>query len=350
MPPHGSHIIHQINIDGRTKRNETKRNITKQNYGKKNTKLKKKTELCKALAETYYGQEKDMIRIDMSEYMDRFSTSRLIGAPPGYVGYEEGGQLTEAVRRAPHSVILLDELEKAHDDVLNLLLQIMDEGKLTDGKGRTVSFKNNILVMTSNVGSKEIMEAVKGSDATDADAKRLTVDVVKKVLEDAMRPELLNRIDEIISFSPLSFDNLKAIAKNLVNDTVKRAKDDQSITLTVSDDIPEIVTRQAMGTSSIYGARPVRRAIQRFLEDTMAEAIMADFIQEGDEVNVSLKDPNSTDGKKIVEIKRKIDGKSIQINVDDDAGISKDDLDLQSTYGDLPRLDGPPKQDPGAFQ
>ena len=278
--------------------------------------------------------------------MDRFSTSRLIGAPPGYVGYEEGGQLTEAVRRKPHSVILFDELEKAHEDVLNLLLQIMDEGTLTDGKGRTISFKNNIFVMTSNIGSKEILQAVKGSD--DGASPELTSDVVKAALEEAMRPELLNRIDEIVVFSPLEYDNLKAIASNLIGDTVKRAKEDQSITLTVSDNIAEIVTREALGVASLYGARPIRRAVQRYLEDTLAEAIMSEFIDEGDNVSVNLKDPNS--GKKVVEIKRQLDGKSMLINVDEDSSISRESDDYQAAFGSIPKLGGPPKKDPNAFQ
>lgn len=303
--------------------------------------------MCKALAETYYGQEKDIIRIDMSEYMDRFSTSRLVGAPPGYVGYDEGGQLTEAVRRAPHSVILFDEVEKAHEDVLNILLQIMDEGTLTDGKGRTVNFKNNIVIMTSNVGSKEIQEVAK-SAGSDVDEAQLTADVVKEALEDAMRPELLNRIDEIVVFAPLAYDNLKAIAKNLISDTIKRAKDDQSIELTVSDNIVESVTREALSNASVYGARPIRRAVQRFLEDTMAEAIMDEFIAEGDSVDVNLKGPNS--GKRVVEIKRLLDGESMTIDVDEDAGISKEMLENQAVYGDLPKLDEPPKKDPGSFQ
>ncbi len=308
-----------------------------------------KTELCKALAETYYGREKDMIRIDMSEYMDRFSTSRLIGAPPGYVGYEEGGQLTEAVRRAPHSVILFDELEKAHEDVLNLLLQVMDEGTLTDGKGRRVSFKNNILVMTSNIGSKEIMEAAKSSGAPELDEKFLTADIVKDALEDALRPELLNRIDEIVVFSPLSYENLKEIARNLIAATVDRAKEDQNIVLDVADNIAEMVTREAMSTASIYGARPIRRAIQKYLEDTIAEAIMSEFIDEGDSVSVNLKNPNS--GKKVVEIKRMIDGKIVTIDVEEGAGISKEDFEIRAAFGDLPKLDdGPPRQDPGSFQ
>lgn len=290
-----------------------------------------------------------MIRIDMSEYMDRFSTSRLIGAPPGYVGYEEGGQLTEAVRRAPHSLILFDELEKAHEDVLNLLLQIMDEGTLTDGKGRTINFKNNIFVMTSNIGSKDIMEVAKSSDM-EVEGAQLTSDVVKNALEDALRPELLNRIDEIVVFSPLSYEHLKSIATNLIADTVKRAADDQNIRLTVSDNIAEMVTREALAVASMYGARPIRRAVQRYLEDTLAEAIMADFIDEGDEVTVNLKDPNKGE-KNVVEIKRMIDGKSVTIDVDDNDGISEEErLSFEAAFGDLPDLKGPPEQDTDSFQ
>lgn len=306
-----------------------------------------KTELCKALAETYFGQEKDIIRIDGSEYMDRFSTSRLIGAPPGYVGYDEGGQLTEAVRRAPHSVILFDEIEKAHEDVLNILLQIMDEGTLTDGKGRKINFKNNIFVMTSNIGSKEIMQAVKDAGA-EIDEAKLTADVVKGALEEAMRPELLNRIDEIIVFAPLSYNNLKEISRNLIASTVSRAKEDMNIKLTISDNIAEIVTREALGVSSLYGARPIRRAVQRYLEDTLAEVIMSDFIDEGDEVSVNLKNPNS--GKRVVEITRMLDGESVLIDVDEDAGISRENMEYQATFGDLPKLDDPPRQEPDAFQ
>jgi ATP-dependent Clp protease ATP-binding subunit ClpC len=289
-----------------------------------------------------------MIRIDMSEYMDRFSTSRLIGAPPGYVGYDEGGQLTEAVRRNPHSVILFDELEKAHEDVLNLLLQVMDEGTLTDGKGRTVSFKNNIFVMTSNIGSKDIIEAARSMDQ-EVDASQLTADIVKGALEEAMRPEFLNRIDEIIVFSPLPYEQLKEISRNLINNTVQRVTDDSGIVLNVSDNIAEVVTREALGGASIYGARPIRRAVQRYLEDTMAEAIMSDFIQEGDSASVNLKDPNS--GNYVIEIKRELDGESFFIDVDEDAGISKESLDFSAAYGDVPNLDdSPPEQEPGAFQ
>jgi ATP-dependent Clp protease ATP-binding subunit ClpC len=244
-----------------------------------------------------------------------------------------------------------DELEKAHEDVLNLLLQMMDEGTLTDGKGRTVSFKNNIIVMTSNLGSKELVDAARDNPDYEIDESKLTADIVKGALEEAMRPELLNRIDEIVVFSPLGYDNLKEISKNLINDTIERTKYDQKIEMTVSDNIAEIITREALGTASIYGARPVRRNVQRFLEDTMAEAIMSEFIDEGDSCSINLKDPNS--GKKIVEIKRLLDGESILIDVDEDAGISRDSIDYMAAFGDLPNLDdepGPPKKDPGAFQ
>lgn len=264
------------------------------------------------------------------------------------VGYEEGGALTEAVRRKPHSVILFDELEKAHEDVLNVLLQIMDEGTLTDGKGRTISFKNNIVVMTSNIGSKEIIEVARGSSGDADETSSLTTDVVKTALEQALRPELLNRIDEIVVFAPLEYENLKEISKNLIADTVKRTKEDQSITMSVADNIAEIATREALGVSSIYGARPIRRAVQRYLEDTMAEAIMSEFIDEGDSVSVDLKDPNS--GKKVVEIKRMLDGESILIDVDEDAGISREDLGYQAAFGDLPSLDDDPPKEPEGFQ
>ena len=303
--------------------------------------------MVKALADIYYGQEKDMIRIDMSEYMDRFSTSRLIGAPPGYVGYEQGGQLTEAVRRAPHSVILFDEVEKAHEDVLNLLLQVMDDGQLTDGKGRTVSFRNNIFVMTSNLGSKELLDAAK-NEGVDVTQQDVTVDKVKAALEEAMKPEFLNRIDEIVVFSPLSFETLKEISKYLIDQTIKRTKEDKNIQLDVSENIVEIVTREGYSVASIYGARPIRRAVQRFLEDTLAEAIMDGFIDEGDEVGVNLHDPNG-DSQSVVKITRKLDGETILIDVDADTSL--EDEWTQAAYGDLPRLDdGPPKRDPGAFQ
>jgi len=312
-----------------------------------------KTELCKALAETYYGQEKDMIRIDMSEYMDRFSTSRLIGAPPGYVGYEEGGQLTEAVRRKPHTVILFDELEKAHEDVLNLLLQIMDEGSLTDGKGRKVNFKNSIMVMTSNIGSKQILEAAKGAD-NDVEESKLTADIVQEALEEAMRPELLNRIDEIVVFNPLDYDNMKDIAANLVRDAVKRASDELEINLQVSGDIAEIVTREALKSSTVYGARPIRRSVQRFLEDTMAEAIVEGFVGEGDDVSLALTPANGDEkhSVKITNLSSNGGGNSMTVGVDADSGATVTESSAeQASYGDLPPLgDEPPAKEPDSFQ
>lgn len=220
--------------------------------------------------------------------------------------------------------------------------------KLTDGKGRTVSFKNNIFVMTSNIGSRQIVEAARSFDL-EVDGKQLTTDVVKGALEEALKPELLNRIDEIIVFSPLPYDQLKEISTNLIGNTVKRVADDQNIEIDVSENIAEIVTREALASASIYGARPIRRAVQRYLEDTMAEAIMSDFIKEGDSASLNLKDPNS--GNKVVEIRRNIDGESILIDVDEDAGISKDSLDFSAAYDNVPNLDdGPPEQEPDAFQ
>merc|ERR1712238_402736 len=276
-----------------------------------------KTELCKALASSYFGKEKDMIRIDMSEYMDRLSTSRLVGAPPGYVGYEEGGQLTEAVRRNPHSVVLFDEMEKAHEDVLNVLLQIMDEGTLTDGKGRTVNFKNTVLVLTSNVGSKRVLEASKQSSGDSATQKLEIEKVVKEELEAAMKPELLNRIDDIVVFSPLSYENLREIARNLVDESSKRALEDQGFTIEVSDDVVEEVTSEG--------------------DDVLVEMI-------------SVKEINGItipDGQPVVKITKLGSNKEgMIIPVEDDAGIGgkiQNDLEWQALYGKLPSLDDDPR-------
>merc|ERR1712238_300273 len=295
-----------------------------------------KTELCKALASSYFGKEKDMIRIDMSEYMDRFSTSRLVGAPPGYVGYEEGGQLTEAVRRNPHSVVLFDEMEKAHKDVLNVLLRIMDEGTLTDGKGRTVNFKNTVLVLTSNVGSKRVLEASKQSSGDSATQKLEIEKVVKEELEAAMKSELLNRIDDIVVFSPLSYENLREIARNLVDE----------------------LTKEGYEAAEQYGARPIRRASQRYVDDTLSEAIMKDFISEGDDVLVemiSVKEINGItipDGQPVVKITKLGSNKEgMIIPVEDDAGIGgkiQNDLEWQALYGKLPSLDDDPRSESDA--
>lgn len=224
----------------------------------------------------------------------------------------------------------------------------MDDGQLTDGKGRTVSFRNNIFVMTSNVGSKELLQLAKGENDVGGDEK-VPTEQVKEALEEAMKPEFLNRIDEIVVFSPLSYDNLKEIASNLIEQTVKRTLDDQNIRLDVNDNIAEIITREGWAVASMYGGRPIRRAVQRFLEDSLAEAIMDGFIEEGDSVSVNLHDPNG-EKQSVIKITRELDGESVLIDVDEDDGLSKD-VWSQAAYGDLPSLDdGPPKQDPGAFQ
>lgn len=429
-----------------------------------------KTELCKTLAETYYGSEKDMIRIDMSEYMEKHSVSRLTGPPPGYVGYEDGGQLTEAVRRNPHSVVLLDELEKGHSDVLNILLQIMEDGMLTDGKGRTVNFKNCILVMTSNVGSKRILElankrsvvssapfpvartidplrpdevmsrlqkspqamsmmmeaasdpeimramqtAMGGSPAdllklgqsnprvadflrrlwavlnetegevslsangrgnppafpspspapksgmdalmdndflagiskqfksmvggeedpadistpaglevdhissaaaaTIIDNYNEMADVVKDELESAMKPELLNRIDEIVIFSPLGDIELRSVASLLLNKTIGRAFEERDITLSVSPQLLEKVITEGGLNAAQFGARPMRRAVQRFFEDTVSDAIIRGFLKEGETAHVDIE---SEYGARIT---RFSDNESMILDIEDGSG------------------------------
>lgn len=313
-----------------------------------------KTELCKALAQTYYGKEKDIIRIDMSEYMERFSVSRLVGAPPGYVGFDEGGQLTEAIRRKPHSVVLFDELEKAHEDVLNVLLQILDEGTLTDGKGRTVSFKNCIFVMTSNIGSQEILKISRGENPTAADGSSagMTVEgAVKSELEKKMKPELLNRIDEIVVFQPLSDDVLIAIAQNILDETILRAASEQDMEVTATRDLMAMVTREGAFSAAQFGARPMRRAAKRFLEDTLSEAIMREFLHEGDEVIVDMASESEAsgftgDGRKIVKVTRVTNGKeSILIPVDGDAGIGS----IESSAMDALNRKMPPIPDADGF-
>jgi ATP-dependent Clp protease ATP-binding subunit ClpC len=285
------------------------------------------------LAETYFGSEKDMIRIDMSEYMEKHSVSRLTGPPPGYIGYEEGGQLTEAVRRAPHSVILLDELEKAHPDVLNILLQILEDGMLTDGQGRTVNFKNTILIMTSNVGSRRIVdlsrleaaakeEELKGGkdpqEVEDGVYAKLS-EVVKEELEFAMKPELLNRIDEIVVFSPLSDSNLNSIAELILNRTVKRAQSEQELTLKLSPALSQKVTEEGSSNAAQFGARPMRRAAQRFFEDSISDAIIRGFLKRGDDATVGLAE-DADDRIYNVEITRSSDGQVLQVPVDKVSG------------------------------
>ncbi len=246
-----------------------------------------KTELAKALAEALFDDEKNMIRIDMSEYMEKHSVSRLIGAPPGYVGYEEGGQLTEAVRRRPYSVVLFDEIEKAHPEVFNILLQILDDGRLTDNKGRTVNFTNTVIIMTSNIGSQYILE-LGGSDET---SYRQMKDMVLQALRMHFRPEFLNRIDEIIVFRPLNREQLRKIVDLQIERLATRLED-KRITLELSERAKDYLVD--IGYDPTYGARPLRRAIQRELETPLAYRIVAGEIKEGEHVLIDFKDGKLT--------------------------------------------------------
>jgi ATP-dependent Clp protease ATP-binding subunit ClpB len=236
-----------------------------------------KTELARALAEFLFDDDAAMVRIDMSEYMEKFSVSRLVGAPPGYVGYEEGGQLTEAVRRRPYQVVLLDEIEKAHPDVFNILLQVLDDGRLTDGQGRTVDFRNTVLIMTSNVGSQFISafteRGAAGDEARRADAA--AYDQMKRQITEALRvqfrPEFLNRIDEVIVFHGLTDTDLAAITDLLVADLQRRLAG-QEITLELTPAARSLIVRE--GTDPAYGARPLKRTIQRLVENPLARALL----------------------------------------------------------------------------
>lgn len=248
-----------------------------------------KTELARALAEAMFGDEDSMIRIDMSEYMEKHSTSRLVGSPPGYVGYDEGGQLTEKVRRKPYSVILLDEIEKAHPDVFNILLQVLEDGRLTDSKGRTVDFRNTILIMTSNVGA-ESLKRNKYVGFNLQDSKQDYKDMKDKVLEElkrAFRPEFLNRIDEIIVFHALEKSHLQEIVSLLLDTLIKRMKE-QNIDLTLTEKAKEKITE--LGYEPDYGARPLRRAIQKHVEDLLSEELLKGNIAPGQKVTVDVDD------------------------------------------------------------
>lgn len=225
-----------------------------------------KTELCKALAEFLFDTEKAMVRIDMSEFMEKHTVSRLVGAPPGYVGYEQGGYLTEAVRRRPYSVILLDEIEKAHPDVFNILLQVLDDGRLTDGQGRTVDFKNTVIIMTSNLGSSMIQEESEKSDYDTIKKKLLAI------LEQHFKPEFLNRVDETVVFHPLTRENIKSIAKIQLETLSKRLKN-EGYDLTLGESIYDRVA--TVGFDPVFGARPLRRAIQNEIADPLAKLLLS---------------------------------------------------------------------------
>jgi ATP-dependent Clp protease ATP-binding subunit ClpC len=244
-----------------------------------------KTELAKALAEAMFGSEDALVRVDMSEFMEKYSTSRLIGSPPGYVGYDEGGQLTEKIRSKPYSVILLDEVEKAHPDVFNILLQVLDDGHLTDAKGRKVDFRNTILIMTSNIGAQQIREEKSvGFNVTD-----LTKDhqaMQKRILEElkkAFRPEFLNRVDETVVFQSLGEGEIHEIVKIMSKAIIKRLGN-QDIQLKITPSAIDVIGKA--GFDPEYGARPIRRALQKEVEDRLSEALLSGQIHLGDKVTI----------------------------------------------------------------
>ena len=240
-----------------------------------------KTELAKSLAECLFDNEANMVRIDMSEYMEKYSVSRLIGAPPGYVGYEEGGQLTEAVRRRPYSVVLFDEIEKAHPDVFNVLLQVLDDGRITDSQGRTVDFKNTILIMTSNLGAEFLLDGIDENGNISSEAEEL----VMLQLKNHFRPEFLNRLDEIVMFKPLSKSDIRGIIDLLVKD-INRRIEDKEISLTVTDRALDYIVEKAY--DPVYGARPLKRYLQKNVETLLAKKMLADEVAVGDVLSLDV--------------------------------------------------------------
>ena len=251
-----------------------------------------KTELAKALAEAMFGSENSIIRVDMSEFMESHSVAKLIGAPPGYVGYDEGGQLTEKVRRKPYSVILFDEVEKAHPDVMNMLLQILEDGRLTDAQGRTVNFKNTIIIMTSNIGARLITDRNKlgfTENNSQEESKQKEYENTKKEvmaeLKKQFRPELINRIDDIIVFHKLDDNNIKKII-NIMLEKVTKRLEEQHIKIEIDESVKELIAKK--GVDNNYGARPLRRAIQNMLEDKIAEAILEGKIQKNKKTKATV--------------------------------------------------------------
>ena len=242
-----------------------------------------KTELAKTLAQALFDDETNMVRIDMSEYMEKYSVSRLIGAPPGYVGYEEGGQLTEAVRRKPYSVVLFDEIEKAHPDVFNVLLQVLDDGRITDSQGRTVDFKNTILIMTSNIGAQYLLDGINEDGTIKPEAEKM----VMEDLRAHFRPEFLNRLDETILFKPLTKDNIKGIV-SLIIAGLNRRLSDRELTVKLTPEAEQFVVDHAY--DPVYGARPLKRYIQKYVETLSAKLILADGVEEGDTILIEVKD------------------------------------------------------------
>jgi ATP-dependent Clp protease ATP-binding subunit ClpC len=251
-----------------------------------------KTELAKALAFLMFGDENAMIRLDMSEYMEKHSVSKLIGSPPGYVGYDEGGQLTEKIRRRPYSVVLFDEIEKAHPDIFNIMLQVLEDGILTDSQGRKVDFKNTVIIMTSNVGASAL-NASKSlgfslHDTAD-DTKKAANERIIGVLKQTFRPEFLNRIDDIIIFNQLTSDNIEKIADIMLREVAKRVAD-IGIELDFDHSVSQLMAKE--GFDTVYGARPLRRAIVRIIEDALSNEMLEGKIKKGDKISVV-----ETDGK-----------------------------------------------------
>jgi len=245
-----------------------------------------KTELAKALAEVLFNDENMMTRIDMSEYQERHSVSRLIGAPPGYVGYDEGGQLTEAVRRKPYSVVLLDEIEKAHPDVFNILLQVLDDGRLTDNKGRVVNFRNTIIIMTSNMGSQLIQENLKNYKGDDGSAiMEQTRRQVMELLRKTIRPEFLNRVDEIIMFTPLTHEEIREIVELQFN-RIREMLKEKDIDIVPDEEALEWIAK--VGFDPVYGARPIKRVIQREVVNELSKELIAGTIDKNTVIRVSV--------------------------------------------------------------
>ena len=246
-----------------------------------------KTELAKALAESLFDDESNMVRIDMSEYMEKHSVSRLIGAPPGYVGYEEGGQLTEAVRRKPYSVVLFDEIEKAHPDVFNVLLQVLDDGRITDSQGRTVDFKNTILIMTSNIGSAYLLEGIDDCGEITPQAEKM----VMNELRGHFRPEFLNRLDETILFKPLTKSDIRSIINLLLADLNKRLSD-KELHLEITEEAKDFITEH--GYDPVYGARPLKRYVQKYVETLTAKIILQGDVVSGDTIVITVEEEGLT--------------------------------------------------------
>lgn len=265
-----------------------------------------KTELSKALTEFLFDSEESLIRIDMSEYMEKHTVSRLVGAPPGYVGYEEGGQLTDAVRRKPYSVILFDEMEKAHPDVFNVMLQILDDGRVTDSKGTTVNFSNTVIIFTSNIGSRDILDLNQSSDIGDQELMR---ERVTKAMKEHFKPEFLNRIDEHVIFNSLNKSNLREIVKLEANRLEKRLEE-RNIQLVLTESALDYLAD--VGFDPIYGARPLKRTLQRELETAVAQGILREDYGDGDTIVVTT----SNSGGGLV-IEKTLEGE-IAYDVEDD--------------------------------